>query len=374
MYTIKNANVLNENFMFEKTDIAVEDKKIVKIAPKLFLGDIIEADEAYVLPGLVNIHTHGAMGHDATGCNYKGINAMSKYWAKTGTTSFLPTVMTAPENVLCSAMEKLNKAIERGVDGASVIGINMEGPYLSEKYKGAHRPDWLCSPNELDFDKVQQAAQGNIRLVTIAPEIDGSDEFIKKYAGKVCISLGHSNADYDTCMSAFENGAGQVTHLFNAMPSVHHRDLHLIEAAYECGAMVELIGDGLHVKSTTAMMAYKLFGADRMILINDSVNAAGLGEGTYDFGGYEVTVKDGVARQADGTICGGTASLWDCVKNMVSWGVRLEEAVKMASYNPARQVGLLDSIGSIKEGKDADFIIATKELEIKDVFIKGRKI
>lgn len=374
MYTIKNANILNDKFEFEKNDLQIDNGKIIKIGSDLSGGEVIDANGAYVFPGLVNIHTHGAMGYDTIGCGYEGINEMSKLWAKTGTTSFMPTMVTALRDDACKAAEDVASAIDKGTEGASVVGIHMEGPYLSEKYKGAHRPDWLRTPKQFDFDELQTAAKGNIRLITMAPELDGGIEFIKKYADKVKISLGHTAATYDVCKEAFKAGAAHVTHLFNAMPGIHHRDLTLIAAAFESDAMVELIGDGLHVKKQTAMMAYKLFGDERMVLINDSVNAAGLGDGKYEFGGFNVTVKDGIALQDNGTICGGTASLWDCVKNMISWGVSIQSAVKMATYNPAKAIGLSDKIGSIKEGKDADILIVSNELELCDVFIKGRKI
>ncbi len=374
MYTIKNANILNDEFKFEKNDLQIDNGKIVKIGSDLSGGELIDAKGAYIFPGLVNIHTHGAMGYDSVGCGYEGINEMSKLWAKTGTTSFLPTLVTALRDDLCKAAENVASVMDKGTDGATVIGIHLEGPYLSEKYKGAHRPDWLRTPKEFDFDEVQAAAQGNIRLLTMAPELDGGIKFIKKYADKVKISLGHTAATYDVCKEAFEAGAAHVTHLFNAMPGIHHRDLTLIAAAFESDAMIELIGDGLHVKKQPAMMAYKLFGDERMILINDSVNAAGLGDGKYEFGGFNVTVKDGIALQDNGTICGGTATLWDCVMNMISWGVSIQSAVKMATYNPAKAIGLADKIGSIKEGKDADILIVSSELQLCDVFVKGRKI
>lgn len=374
MKIIKNGLVLDENFVFEQKDILIEDGKIVSVASDLSGGEVIDASGCYVLPGLVNIHTHGAVGYDTSCGSYEGIDEMSKYWAKTGTTSFLPTTTTLLYDDLKSNMQMLAASIKRGASGAKIAGINMEGPYLSASHKGAHRADWLRSPDECSFEDMQKAADGNIKLVTLAPEIDGALDFVKKYSDSVCISLGHTGANYEQCMEAFKYGAKHVTHLFNAMPSIHHRNLSLIAAAFESGANVELIGDGLHVKKQTAMMAYKIFGKDKMILINDSMNAAGLGEGEYDFCGYHVFVKDGVALQDDGTICGGIAPLWDCVKNMYLWGAKLEDAVKMASYNPAKAIGLENSIGSIKEGKAADIIIASKDLEINDVLIDGTKI
>lgn len=378
MFVIKNAVVLNDRFQFTAADVAVDGKKIVQVAPQNTLdfgeGQVIDAAGAYLLPGLVNIHTHGAVGYDSSDCSYAGLNAMSQFWARTGTTSFLPTTTTALYDDTVKAMEEIAGAAKRGVSGAKIAGINMEGPYLSAQYKGAHRADWLRSVHEFDFDTVQAAAGGMIKLVTVAPETEGALAFIKAHGKNVRISLGHTGADFDTCMAAFESGASQVTHLFNAMPSIHHRKLSLIAAAFESGARVELIGDGLHVSPTVAMMAYRMFGADKMILINDSMNAAGLDEGSYEFCGMHVIVKDGMARQEDGTICGGIAPLFDCVKNMVSWGVPLAEAVKMASYNPACAIGLQERIGSIAAGKDADLLLVSKELNLQKVFVDGKAV
>lgn len=370
---IKNATVLNDQFQFEKADVAVDDGKISKIAPEIVDGSLeVDAKGAYLLPGLVNIHTHGAVGYDTMDGGYDGLNAMSKYWAETGTTTFLPTTTTALYADTLRAMAVIAEAMETGVDGAAIGGINMEGPYLAESHKGAHRADWLRSVNAFDFDTVQDAARGKIQLVTVAPETDGALDFIRTHSGRVRISLGHTGADYATCMEAFAGGAKQVTHLFNAMPPIHHRNLSLIAAAFESGASVELIGDGLHVSPVMAKMAYQMFGADRMILINDSMNAAGLGEGEYDFCGMHVLVKDGMARQENGTICGGIASLFDCVKNMAKWGVPLEHAVKMASWNPAAAIGMEREIGSVAVGKDADLLLVSHDLALQAVYVKGK--
>ncbi len=372
MFIIKNAAVLNGNFKFIQADVEVDGTLIRRIAPHIDGAPVLDANGAYLLPGLVNIHTHGAVGYDTTSCDYDGLNAMSKYWASTGTTAFLPTTTTALYDDTLRAMETIAAAAERGVDGAKILGINMEGPYLSERYKGAHRPDWLRSVREFDFDAMQHAAGGRIKLTTVAPETDGALAFIESCDSTVHVSLGHTGADYETCMAAFQAGATQVTHLFNAMPPLHHRSKSLIAAAFESGAMVELIGDGLHVSPTMAKMAYAMFGPDKIILINDSMNAAGLREGEYEFCGMHVTVQGGVARQEDGTICGGIAPLFECVKNMVAWGVPLEEAVKMASYNPACAVEAQARVGSIVPGKDADLLLVSKELELQQVFVKGK--
>lgn len=374
MFTIKNVRVLNDKFELVNADITVDGEKILRIGNNLNEGEIIDGNGGYAFPGLVNVHTHGAMGFDATDDGAAGINEMSKFWAKSGTTTFFPSTITALDTALSKAMSEIADAIENGCDGATAAGINMEGPYLSERYKGAHRGDWIRNPLELDFEKVQNAARGHIKLVTLAPEVGGAIDFVKKYSDSVCISLGHGGADYEKCKEAFENGAKHVTHMFNAMPPLHHRNLSLIAAAFDSNARVELICDGLHVKPEVIMLAIKAFGYDRVVIINDSINATGLSEGQYEFCGHRVNLRDGIAWGDDGTICGGTATLWQCVKNVHAWGVPIEMAVKMASYNPASAVGMETEIGSLAEGKAADLIIASDKLKIENVFVKGRKI
>lgn len=369
---IKNASFFNEKFEKENGDIYIKGSVFEKI------GDCGECDSEIVdlkgkmiIPGFINIHTHGAVGYNVVNATREGYEKIGRYWASNGTTSYLMAPATYLKEDLKKYVSVIADCIKNKTSGANLLGINMEGPYLSDKYKGAHKSEWLRNTKEVDFDEINEAAGGNILVTTIAPEIDGAIDFIKEYKDKVKISLGHTGADYETCMKAFEAGATQVTHLFNAMPPVHHRNLSLISAAFESGAMAEIICDGLHVDKNVVMMAYKIFGADRLIVINDSVMAAGMPEGVYNECGVEIYVKDGIARHKDGTISGGTATIYQCVKNLVSWGVPLADASKMASYNPAKALGIKGK-GLIKEGYDADFVVLSDDLSIEDVYISGK--
>ena len=364
---IKNVKMLNENFEWITADIRIENGKFTEIG--CFPEDGISFGDKRVIPGFIDIHMHGAVGYNVVNADKSSYDKIGRYLASTGTTSYL----MAPATYLFEDMKKYVALIGECVgrsEGANLLGTNMEGPFLSAKYKGAHREDWLRSVREFDFDAVNECAKGTILVTTVAPETDGAIEFIRTHSDKVKISLGHTGADYDTCMEAFCAGAVQVTHLFNAMPSLHHRNLSLISAALDYGAMAELICDGLHVAPSVVRAAYKMFGSDKLIVVNDTVMAAGMPDGVYNECGAEVIVKDGIARQHDGTITGGTAPIIDCVKNLISWGIADFDAVKMASFNPAKSLGIKNK-GLIKPGYDADFLTVDKDFNLTDVYIGG---
>ena len=365
----KNAVILNENFNWIKADLKVEDGKFTAVGH--FDENGTDIGEKRIIPGFINIHMHGAMGYNVANADASAYDKIGNYLASTGTTSYL----MAPATYLEADLKRYVALIgeRRGKsEGANLLGANMEGPYLSASHKGAHRAEWLRTVKEVDFDSVNECGNGCIYVTTVAPETDGAIEFIRTHADKVKISLGHTGADYETCMKAFEAGATQVTHLFNAMPSLHHRNMSLISAALDFGAMAEIICDGLHVTPSVVRAAYKMFGSDKLIVINDSVMAAGMPDGVYSECGNEVIVKDGIAREHDGTIAGGTAPIIECVKNLISWGVPENEAVKMASANPAKAMGI-ENKGRIKTGFDADFLMVDRDFNVTDVYIGGKK-
>lgn len=344
---------------FSRADVRVSGGRFAEIAPAIVPEEgeqVIELPGRIIAPGFVNIHTHGAAGADAMDAAYDAFEAMSHFHAAHGTTTYLPSTVTMARESIERALAAAADAMERGVGGARIGGINLEGPYLSEKKRGAHDPAQLRTPREVGFGELQRTARGNIRLVTVAPELDGAAELIRAASGSVTVSIGHSAAGFDACMAAFAQGAAHVTHLFNAMNSLHHRDPGLVGAAYESGAVVELICDGLHVAPTVVKMAFELF-AGRVCVITDSMRAAGMPDGTYSLGAGPVTVSGGVARTPDGTIAGGTAGMIDCVQNLIAWGVRPETALYAASAVPARAVGLDSQIGSIAPGMAADFAV-----------------
>lgn len=365
----KNALILNENFEWIKADLKTEHGKISGIGH--FCEDGTDLCGKRIIPGFINIHMHGAVGYNVANADAEAYDKIGNYLASTGTTSYLMAPATYLEEDMKRYISLIGERVGKS-SGANLLGANMEGPYLSARYKGAHREEWLRNVSEVDFDGINKVGNNCIMVTTVAPETDGAIEFIRTHADKVKISLGHTGADYKTCMEAFEAGAIQVTHLFNAMPSLHHRNMSLISAALDFGSMAEIICDGLHVTPSVVKAAYKMFGADKLIVINDSVMAAGMPDGIYYECGNEVIVKDGIAREHDGTIAGGTASIITCVKNLISWGIPECDAVKMATFNPAKSIGI-ENKGLIKGGYDADFLIIDNEFNITDIFINGEK-
>lgn len=369
---LKNVTILNEHFEFEKTDVYIKDGKFEKIGTNLEIDDdSVDMDGKRVIPGYVDIHMHGGVGVAVNNADYEAYNKLGRYLASTGTTSYLMAPATWLKDDLIEYVSVIKEAMDKGCEGANLIGINMEGPYLAESHRGAHRAEWLRTPKQVSFDEVNEAAGGNILVTTVAPEIDGGIDFIREYSDKVKISLGHTGADFECCMEGFKAGATQITHMFNAMPSIHHRKLSLIAAAFESGAMVELICDGIHVDKVTVKMAYKMFGPDKIIVVNDCEMMAGQPEGEYDVCGGRVKVEGGVARLADGTIAGGIATMHECVTNLIKWGIEPQMAVKMATYNPVKALDIKGK-GIIAEGYDADFNVVDDDFNITDVYIAGK--
>ena len=275
--------------------------------------------------------------------------------------------MTLPKEKLHRIFEAVRQA-EHREDEAVIRGINMEGPFLDPARKGAHVEEWICRPDADLVRQLNQASGGLICLVTLAPNVEGAGDFIREMHKEVCISLGHTAADYDCAVEAMKMGAHHVTHLYNAMNPFVHRAPGLIGAAMddpEC--MVELISDGYHIHPSAIRATFRMFGPDRVILISDSMRAAGMPDGTYELGGQEVTVGDRKAVLGDGTLAGSATNLYGCMCKAVEFGIPLGQAVKAATVNPARSIGIYDRVGSIAPGKEADILLVTDHLELKKV-------
>ncbi len=247
----------------------------------------------------------------------------------------------------------------------------MEGPFLGKDKKGAHDEQYLECPNIAWFDKMQKASGNKVCIITVDPRLDGTDAFIEKCRKEgVFVSLGHTSCDYDRAIEASQKGADHVTHLFNAMNPIHHRKPGLIGAAMDTGMFVELICDGIHLHPSIIRMMFAMH-PDQMLLISDSMQAAGLPDGQYELGGLPVFVKDGKATQEDGTIAGSTTNVFDAMVNVIHFGVPVEQAVNSASYLPAKSVGLEDVTGSIKAERNADFLVVDKDWNLEQVYIDG---
>ena len=358
---------------FVERDVFVADGRFVGEAARAEGGQTVDAAGCYVIPGLVDLHFHGSAGADISDGDLAGLHRMGAYEASRGVTAMCPATMTLPEDVLVRAAQAA-AAYEPAADEAALVGINMEGPFISPSKVGAQNPDYVRNPSAEEFRRLQEAADGLFKLVDIAPEEPGAEEFIREMASEVRISLAHTCTDYDTAVRAFELGARQLTHLYNAMDPMHHRKPGPIPAAVEHGEVTaEIIADGVHIHPAMVRLAFQLFGDNRMILISDTLRAAGLEDGTYDLGGQDVTVRGPVATIDNGALAGSVSDLMRCLTVAVrDMGIPLASAVKAASANPARALGLDAERGSIEPGKVADAVLLDKEtLDVRAVVLRG---
>ena len=363
---IKGGKVFQEDGSFLEQAIYINDHRLVDKAEYQDDGEVIDAEGLLVLPGLVDIHSHGAAGEDFSDGNPEGLKKILQYEKRCGITSYCPTSMTFPKERLRQIFASIKGA--QTEEEAKVVGINMEGPFLDPAKKGAHVEKWIAAPDVAFVRELNQDVDGLVRLVTLAPNMDGAEEFIKEMHEEVCISLGHTAADYDCASRAMKLGAHHVTHLYNAMQPFGHRAPGLIGAAMddpEC--MVELICDGYHIHPSAIRAAFRMFGPERVILISDSMRATGMENGTYELGGQEVTVKDRKAVLKDGTLAGSATNLYGCMCKAVEFGIPLEQAIMAATANPARSIGIFDRVGSIRIGKQADLLLVSENLELKRV-------
>ncbi|NHM13999.1 N-acetylglucosamine-6-phosphate deacetylase [Xiamenia xianingshaonis] len=356
---------------FERRDVAVSGDRFIEAVGACDDGQTIDAAGCYVIPGLVDIHFHGSAGSDMSDGDLEGLHRMGAYEASRGVTAMCPATMTLPEDVLLRAA-KAARAYEPAADEAALVGINMEGPYISPGKVGAQNPAHVRTPDAEEFRRLQEAAGGLFKLVDIAPEEPGADEFIASLASDVRISVAHTKVDYNTAKRAFSKGARHVTHLYNAMPGLHHRDPGPIPAAVENPHVTaEIIADGVHIHPAMVRLAFKLFGDDRMVLVSDTLRAAGLGDGVYDLGGQDVTVEGPVATIAAGNLAGSVSDLMRCLVVAVrDMGIPLASAVKAAASNPARAIGLADR-GAIEPGRIADAVVLDEDLNIRCVVVRG---
>ena len=331
-----------------------------------------DANGCYLIPGLIDIHTHAAVGEDASDGEPAGMPKMARYYAVRGVTSWCPTTMTLKEPELTKAMHVIRDFV-RPADGAKVAGVNLEGPFVSYEKRGAQNADNIHAPDAALFHRLNEASGGIVRLITVAPEEAGAMEAIRAISRVCTVSLGHTTADYDTAMAAYDAGASHATHLFNAMPALGHRAPGVIAAASDAGATVELISDGLHIHPAVVRLTHRLFG-DKLVLISDSLRCAGMPDGDYTLGGQPITMKDGKATlKGSDTLAGSSIHLLDGLRRAVAFGVPLEAAVTAATRTPAQVIGR-DDIGVLENGKCADFILLNQNLEIRAVFIDGTQI
>lgn len=377
MKVFKNVNAYVENKGVIKTDISFEDKITGFSADKS--GEIIEIPEdAAVLPAFIDTHVHGAGGADAMDGSREALSVIAETLAKEGTASFLATTMTqSPENII-RALSAVKEYMSAAPDtGAKILGVHLEGPFIAEKFKGAQPLEYVAAPDIKVFEKYNEAAGGAIKIVTMAPETEGAEDFIKYLAkNHIIASIGHTAAKYADVERAVAAGAKNVTHTYNAQSPLHHRDIGVVGSALLIdGLQTEIIADTIHVSVPALKLLVKNKPADKVTLITDAMRAKGMPDGESELGGQKVFVKNGEARLADGTLAGSVLRMNAAVKNMVlKAGVPFERAVDFASLNPAKELGIADKKGSIAPGKDADFTVLDGEFNVLMTIRAGKII
>lgn len=370
--------IYTDKMCFEPGSLIVEGDRIEKI-DRCEEETLTEKERGtYVLPGLVDTHFHGCAGYDFCDGTAEAVRAIAAYELTHGITTICPATMTLSEeeltNICAVCYETVEKqTLECGIPLKDVLrGIYLEGPFISMEKKGAQNPAYIHKPDIEMLRRLQQAAGGMIRIVAIAPETEGAMACIREGREDFRFSIAHTCADYETAKEAIEAGARHVTHLYNAMPPFTHRQPGVIGAAAEDGQTeVELICDGIHIHPSVVKSTFKLFGVEQMILISDSMMATGMEDGEYALGGQPVTVRGNRAVLKDGTIAGSATNLYDCMKTAIQMGVPKEEAVRAASFNPAKAVGLEKECGVLAPGRKADILLADREFSLLEVIKSG---
>lgn len=384
--------VITEILLRDASEVAtlrlLRKMKVSKTGIKAEKGEkTINCAGKKIIPGLIDIHTHGCMGSDFTKDDAEADAAMCEYYAKNGVTGVIATLMTDEPDVMeqgCREIRKLMKAQKdvstgKGEDaeadpvyakGARILGINMEGPFLARQKKGAHDAKYLMSPQTELFERLNKASGGTIRLVTVAPELEGALDFIGEHKNKVHVSLGHSACDYDQAIAGFDMGADHVTHIFNAMNGLGHREPGLVAASSDRPVYVELICDGLHVDPSVVRLAFRFYSG-RVVIISDSIAPSGLPDGEYTAGGLKVTKCGQEIRLSDGTLAGSGITIFEGMKRAISFGVSEKEAIDAVTVNPAKSVGLDKQAGVIAVGRRADMLICSEDYSECEVLLSG---
>ena len=369
-----HANYLDEDFRLVQGDIEIEDGKILRVGKDLPRKEedlAVDCAGSYtVVPGFVDVHIHGCAGADTCDATREALEAMAAFLLAHGVTSFCPTTMTTSRETIQAALLAAKDMMDHPMEGgARVVGVNMEGPFIAKERKGAQKEEDILPPDFPLFQRFYEESGGIVRLVDVAPEQPGGLEFVEKASQLCTVSIAHTTADYDQAKAAFDKGVTHATHLFNAMSGLHHRKPGVVGAVFDDERVnAELICDGHHLHPAVLRTAFRLLG-DRAVVVSDSMRANGMAEGeSFDLGGQMVTVRGGLATLEDGTIAGSVTNLHQEVKNLVSYGVPFEQAVKAATLTPAKAIGLEGEIGSIEPGKRADLVVLDKDLEIVAVY------
>lgn len=365
---LKNASAFINDSHFERCDIAIEDGKVKEIGH--FPGaEGVDLSGKILVPGLIDIHTHGREGYDFADAVPEAVQTITRSHLKQGVTSILATTVTHSEEMIFKMLK--NIASTKVADGAEILGINLEGPFISSKACGAQPIEHCINPDLDLFHRFQEAAGGKIKLVTVAPELPLAMEFIKKCG--VAVSAGHTKASHLCFHEALNNGLRSITHLFNGMPPMHHREPGVLTAALLGDNYAEIICDYIHVEPTMITLAYKLKGAKKLVMISDSMSGAGLSDGEYIMGGHKVFVQGGIARIENGSLAGSTCSLSENFRKMWGLGIPPEDITRMCTSTPAALLGIKNK-GIIAQGKDADLVAFNYGYSISAVYKAGKRV
>ena len=364
----------------EGREIIIEGSKISQMGRLDSLSipagcEKIDLKGKYVMPGFIDLHIHGAGGYDFENPDFTQREKMRQTLFRHGVTGILSTLTPKPKKEMIQEVRKYAEFLSKNRVDSLVMGIHCEGPFLNKEMHGAINPDFIWDVNMDDWDSLFEASRGYIKLMTIAPELPGAMDIIRKAASEdVVLSVGHSEAEFETIVEGIDNGISQVTHIYNAMPLTHHRSPGVLGAAYLYDELkVQLIADGVHVHPVTMRFLMKIKGAGGIILVSDAMLAAGQPDGDYGFAGRKINVKDGIAYTSDGSLAGSCLTLDNAVKNMVTMcDVPLTQASRMSSLNAARVLRLDNKKGILAVGKDADIAIMNSDLEVEATIFGGQ--
>ena len=374
---LKNGKVLLDDFSFAKVDVRIENGRIAEIGENLSGDEVKDINGLMLLPGLIDEHFHGANGYGTLDCKTESFVKIAEFEATKGVTTITPALSSYPDDIVYSCIAAVKEAMGMEIKGSRLFGLHLEGPFLSEQYRGAHVAANLKNPTVERLSGFLAAAEGCVKVLTVAPDLEGAIDTIKYAKSQgIAVEIGHSAATYEEATAAIDAGATISTHTFNAMIPLNHRNPGILGAVLTDDRLrCEVMADLGHVAAPIVKLIYKAKGVDGVNIVSDSTSLAGYPDGEYVDGPGKLTVKNGIAYLENGTITGSTYTVFDGVKNCVKEvGIPLEDAVKMASYNPAASLGIADETGSIAEGKRADFFLMTEDFEIKETYCEGRRV
>lgn len=360
--------------------VLVHGKKILEVGNRFEVSfsdrefRTFHFEKQTLVPGFIDVHIHGSGGRDVMEGTREAIEVVSRFLASHGTTAYLATTVTASPIATIQAVESLGKLIPEQTGGARILGLHLEGPFISEKKRGVHPPEHIRPPSTRIFDELAKMSNNQVRVITLAPESPGGLEFIQHIRSKgVVVSLGHSNATCEVARQAIQAGATNATHTFNAMRDFNHREPGILGAVLtDSRVFTELIADGVHVDPTVVEMLLRCKGTRKVLLITDAISAAGMPDGDYQLGSLAVKVSSGVCRSLEGSLAGSTLSQDRALQNIVRWtGMPLEEAIWMLSRNPADSIGVAGFKGSVRAGCDADLVLLDDDLTVQATFCEG---